>query len=384
MDFTRQLDEECILPRALPAAGAEIVLMKEAAAPPVGDLLAAERSENQSASRLPTSVSAKTSRRQFLKLVAGAAALPTFSRIAKGEFYPSRPVRIIVGFPPGGAADITARVMGQWLSERLGQPFVIENRPGAGTNIGTETVAKSSADGYTLLLVSVANTVNATLYKRLNFDFIGDIAPVAGLIRGPLVMELHPSVPANTVLEFIAYAKANPGRINVASAGNGTPGHMASELFQLMTGLDLVDVPYRGGAPALTDLLAGEVQVIFDNLPTSLEYIRTGKVRPLGVTTATRSDVLPDLPTVSEFVPGYEVSSWFGVGVPRNTPTEIVDKLNMEINAGLADPKMKLRIAEMSSVPLPLTPAEFGNLIVEETEKWSKVIRSAKIELTAG
>ena len=293
-------------------------------------------------------------------------------------------MRIIVGFPPGGAADITARVMGQWLSERLGQPFVIENRPGAGTNIGTETVAKSSADGYTLLLVSVANTVNATLYKRLNFDFIGDIAPVAGLIRGPLVMELHPSVPANTVLEFIAYAKANPGRINVASAGNGTPGHMASELFQLMTGLDLVDVPYRGGAPALTDLLAGEVQVIFDNLPTSLEYIRTGKVRPLGVTTATRSDVLPDLPTVSEFVPGYEVSSWFGVGVPRNTPTEIVDKLNMEINVGLADPKMKQRIAQMSSVPLPLTPAEFGNLIVEETGKWSKVIRSAKIELTAG
>ena len=384
MDFTRQLDEECILPRGLPAARAEIVLMKEAAAPPVGDLLAAERSENQSASRLPTSVSAKTSRRQFLNLVAGAAALPTFSRIAKGESYPSRRVRIIVGFPPGGAADITARVMGQWLSERLGQPFVIENRPVAGTNIGTETVAKSSADGYTLLLVSVANTVNATLYKRLNFDFIGDIAPVAGLIRGPLVMELHPSVPANTVLEFIAYAKANPGRINVASAGNGTPGHMASELFQLMTGLDLVDVPYRGGAPALTDLLSGQVQVIFDNLPTSLEYIRTGKVRPLGVTTATRSDVLPDLPTVSEFVPGYEVSSWFGVGVPRNTPTEIVDKLNMEINAGLADPKMKLRIAEMSSVPLPLTPAEFGNLIVEETEKWSKVIRSAKIELTAG
>ena len=384
MDFTRQLDEECILPRGLPAARAEIVLMKEAAAPPVGDLLAAERSENQSTSCLPTSVSAKTSRRQFLNLVAGAAALPTFSRIARGETYPSRPVRIIVGFPPGGAADITARVMGQWLSERLGQPFVIENRPGAGTNIGTETVAKSPADGYTLLLVSVANTVNATLYKRLNFDFIRDIAPVAGLIRGPLVMELHPSVRAKTVLEFVAYAKANPGRINVASAGNGTPGHMASELFQLLTGLDLVDVPYRGGAPALTDLLSGQVQVIFDNVPTSLEYIRAGKVRPLAVTTATRSNVLPDLPTVSEFVPGYEVSSWFGIGLPRNAPTEIVDKLNMEINAGLADPKVKLRIAEMSSVPLPLTPAEFGNLIVEETEKWGKVIRAAKIKLTAG
>jgi tripartite-type tricarboxylate transporter receptor subunit TctC len=275
-------------------------------------------------------------------------------------------------------------VMGQWLSERLGQPFVIENRPGAGTNIGTETVTKAPADGYTLLLVSVANTVNATLHKRLNFDFIRDIAPVAGFIRGPLVMELHPSVPANTVLEFIAYAKANPGRINVASAGNGTPGHMASELFQLLTGLDLVDVPYRGGAPALTDLLGGQVQVMFDNLPTSLEYIRAGKVRPLAVTTATRSDVLPDLPTVSEFVPGYEVSSWFGIGVPRNTPAEIVGKLNMEINAGLADPTIKPRIAEMSSVPLPLTPTEFGNLIVEETEKWGKVIRAANIKLTGG
>jgi tripartite-type tricarboxylate transporter receptor subunit TctC len=293
-------------------------------------------------------------------------------------------VRIIVGFPPGGAADITARVMGQWLSERLGQPFVIENRPGAGTNIGTETVAKAPADGYTLLLISVANTVNATLYKRLNFDFIRDIAPVAGLIRGPLVMELHPSLPANTVIEFIAYAKAKPGRINVASAGNGTPGHMASELFQLLTGLDLVDVPYRGGAPALTDLLGGQVQVIFDNLPTSLEYIRAGKVRPLAVTTATRSDVLPDLPTVSEFVPGYEVSSWFGIGVPRNTPTEIVNMLSTEINAGLADPKTKRRIAEMSSVPLPLTPAEFGNFVIEETEKWGKVIRAAKIKLTGG
>ena len=326
----------------------------------------------------------KTSRRQFLYLAAGAAAFPTVSRTARAASYPSRPVRIIVGFPPGGAADITARLIGQWLSERLGKPFVIENRPGAGSNIGTETVAKAPADGYTLLLVSVANTVNATLYQRLKFDFIRDIAPVAGLIRGPLVMELHPSVPANTVLEFIAYAKASPGKINVASAGNGTPGHMASELFQLMTGLDLVDVPYRGGAPALTDLLAGQVQVIFDNLPTSLGYIKAGKVRPLAVTTAMRSNVLPDLPTVSEFVPGYEVSSWFGIGLPRNTPTAIVDKLNMEINTGLADPKMKLRIAEMSSVPLPLRPAELGTLIVEETEKWAKVIRAAKIKLTGG
>jgi tripartite-type tricarboxylate transporter receptor subunit TctC len=228
----------------------------------------------------------------------------------------------------------------------------------------------------------VANTVNATLYEHLSFDFIRDIAPVAGLIRGPLVMELHPSVPAKTIPEFIAYAKANPGKINVASAGNGTPGHMASELFQLMTGIDLLDVPYRGGAPALTDLLAGQVQVIFDNLPTSLAYIKAGKVRPLGVTTAARSDALPDLPTVSEFVPGYEVSSWFGIGLPRNTPTEIVNQLNTEINAGLADPKMKVRIAKMSSVPLPLTPAEFGSLIVEETEKWAKVIRAANIKPT--
>jgi tripartite-type tricarboxylate transporter receptor subunit TctC len=228
----------------------------------------------------------------------------------------------------------------------------------------------------------VANTVNATLYEHLSFDFIRDIAPVAGLIRGPLVMELHPSVPAKTIPEFIAYAKANPGKINVASAGNGTPGHMASELFQLMTGIDLLDVPYRGGAPALTDLLAGQVQLIFDNLPTSLAYIKAGKVRPLGVTTAARSDALPDLPTVSEFVPGYEVSSWFGIGLPRNAPTEIVNQLNTEINAGLADPKMKVRIAKMSSVPLLLTPAEFGSLIVEETEKWAKVIREAKIQPT--
>src|SRR5436190_2898152 len=287
-------------------------------------------SEHQFASCMPLSAPAlEISRRQFLlHLAAGAAALPTFSRIASGQGYRSRPVRIIVGFPPGGAADITARLIGQWLTERLGQPFVIENRPGAGTNIGTEAVAKAPADGYTLLLVSVANTVNATLYEWLNFNFIRDIAPVAGLVRGPLVMELHPSVPANTVPEFIAYAKANPGAINIASAGNGTPGHLASELFQLSTGLDLVDVPYRGGARALIDLLSGHVQIMFDNLPTSLEYIRAGKVRPLAVTTAIRSDALPDLPTVNEVVPGYEVSSWFGIGVPRNTPPEVIDKLN--------------------------------------------------------
>jgi tripartite-type tricarboxylate transporter receptor subunit TctC len=317
----------------------------------------------------------KRSRRRFLHLAAGAAVVPLLPRVAKAETYPSRPVHIIVGFPPGGAADITARLIGQWLSERLGQQFIVENRPGAGTNIATEAVTKASADGYTLLLVSVANTVNATLYEGLNFDFIRDIAPVAGLIRGPLVMVLHPSVPATTLPEFIAYAKAHPDMINMGSAGNGTPGHMSGELFKLSTGLDLVHVPYRGAAPALTDLLAGQVQVLFDNLPTSLEYIRAGKLRPLAVTTATRSDALPDLPALGEFVPGYEVSSWFGIGLPRNTPAEIVDKLNSEINAGLADPKMQARIADMSSVPMPLTSAEFGKLIADETGKWSKVVK---------
>jgi tripartite-type tricarboxylate transporter receptor subunit TctC len=317
----------------------------------------------------------KRSRRRFLHFAAGAAVVPLLPRVARAETYPSRPVRIIVGFPPGGAADITARLISQWLSERLGQQFIVENRPGAGTNIATEAVTKASADGYTLLLVSVANTVNATLYEGLNFDFIRDIAPVAGLIRGPLVMVLHPSVPATTLPEFIAYAKAHPGMINMGSAGNGTPGHMSGELFKLSTGLDLVHVPYRGAAPALTDLLAGQVQVLFDNLPTSLEYIRAGKLRPLAVTTATRSDALPDLPALGEFVPGYEVSSWFGIGLPRNTPAEIVDKLNSEINAGLADPKMQARIADMSSVPLPLTSAEFGKLIADETGKWSKVVK---------
>jgi tripartite-type tricarboxylate transporter receptor subunit TctC len=314
-------------------------------------------------------------RRRFLRLGAGAAALTMLSPVAGAQTYPSRPVRIIVGFPPGGAADITARLMGQWLSERLGQPVIVENRPGAGTNIATEAVAKAAPDGYTLLLVSVANTVNATLYERLNFDFIRDVAPVAGLIRGPLVMELNPSVPARTIPEFIAYAKSNPGKINMGSAGNGTPGHMAGELFKMSTGLDLVHVPYRGAAPVLTDLLAGQLQLVFDNLPTSLEYIRADKVRALAVTTATRSEAVPELPTVSEFVPGYEVSSWFGIGAPKSTPAEIVDKLNAEINAGLADPKMKARIADMSSVPLPLTPDALGKLIVEETEKWAKVVK---------
>jgi tripartite-type tricarboxylate transporter receptor subunit TctC len=320
------------------------------------------------------------SRRRLLHLSAGAGLLPAFTQIARGQVYPSRPVRIIVGFPPGGAADITARLIGQWLSEHLGQPFVVENRPGAGTNIGTEAVVKAPADGYTLLLVSVANTVNATLYEVLNFDFIRDIEAVAGLIRGPLVMELNPSVPAKTIPEFIAYSKANPGGVNMASAGNGTPGHMAAQLFEVMTGLDLVDVPYRGGAPALTDLLAGHVQVMFDNLPTSLEYIKAGKVRPLGVTTAARVDLLPDLPTVSETVPGYEVSSWFGIGLPKGTSKELVEKLNAEINAGLADPQLKAQLMDLGSIPLGGSPAAFGELIVEETEKWGKLIRAANIK----
>jgi tripartite-type tricarboxylate transporter receptor subunit TctC len=328
----------------------------------------------------PSKSALKASRRRFLKLAAGAAVHPAFLRTAKAQTYPSQPVRIIVGFPPGGAADITARLMAQWLSERLGQPFVIENRPGAGTNIATESVVKAPADGYTLLLVSVANTVNATLYEWLSFDFIRDIEPVAGLIRGPLVLALNPTVPAHTISEFIAYAKANPGTLNMASAGNGTPGHMAAELFQLMAGLDFLDVPYRGGARALTDLLAGHVQAMFDNLPTSLEHIRTGRVRPLAVTTAARSDALPHLPTVSEFVPGYEVSSWFGIGLPRGTSKEIVGKLNMAINAGLADPSLKAQLTDSGSTILGGSPADFYNLIVEETEKWRKVIRTANIK----
>jgi tripartite-type tricarboxylate transporter receptor subunit TctC len=317
----------------------------------------------------------KLSRRRFLHLAAGAAALTGLPPIAEAQAYPSRPVRLIVGFPPGGAADLTARLIGQWLSKRFRQRVIIENRPGAGTNIATEAVVRAAPDGHTLLLVSVANTVNATLYERLNFNFIRDITPVAGLIRGPLVMEVHPSVPAKTIPEFIAYAKANPGRINAASAGNGTPGHMAIELFKMSTGLDLVHVPYRGAAPAVTDLLAGQVQVMFDNLPTSLEYIKAGKVRPLAVTTAVRAEALLDVPTLSEFVRGYEVSSWFGVGAPKGVPNEIVNELNKEINAALADPKLKARIADMSSTPLPMTPVEFVDYIGKETEKWARVVK---------
>ena len=298
------------------------------------------------------------------------------SRVAWAQAYPTRPVRIVAATAPAGTADFLARLMGQWLSERLGQPFVIENRPGAGTNIGTEVVVNANPDGYTLLLVAPANAINATLYDKLNFNFISDIAPVAGIVRAPNVMVLHPSVPAKTVPEFIAYAKANPGKISYASAGTGTSLHMAGELFKMMSGIDMVHVPYRGTAPALTDLLAGQVQVMFDNITTSIPHIRAGKLTALAVTTATRSPMLPDLPTVSDFLPGFEASAFFGVGAPGRTPAEIVDRLNTEINAAFTDPKMKTPLADLGTL-LPGSPADFGKLIVEETEKWAKVIKFA-------
>jgi tripartite-type tricarboxylate transporter receptor subunit TctC len=314
-------------------------------------------------------------RRRFLQLAGGAVAAATVARRAAALDYPTRPVRLIVGFTPAGATDILARLIGQWLSERLGQPFVIENRPGAGSNIGTEAVVRAPADGHTLLLIAPANAINATLYDRLNFNFIRDIAPVAGLIRVANVMEVNPSVPAKTLAEFIAYAKANPGRINMASAGNGSQQHVAGELFKMMAGVDMVHVPYRGGGPALIDLLGGQVQLYFGTTASTIEYIRTGKLRALAVTTATRQPVLPDVPTVGELVPGYEASSWYGIGAPMGTPAEIVDRLNREINAGLADPKIKARLADMGGTALTGPPAEFGKLIVDETEKWGRVVK---------
>ena len=317
----------------------------------------------------------KPRRRQFLHLAAGVAVLPAMSRFARAQTYPTRPVRLIIGYPPGGSADMTARLMGQWLSERLGQTFVIESRPGAATNIATEAVVHAPPDGYTLLLVAPANAINVTLYEKLNYNFVHDIAPVAGLIRFPNVMEVNPSVPAKTVPEFIAYAKANPGKLNMASSGNGSTIHVSGELFKMMTGISMVHVPYRGGAPALTDMISGQVQVMFDNVPTSIEFIRAGKLRPLAVTTAQRSEVLPDLPTVADFVPGYEASAWYGVGAPKGTPAEIIDKLNSEINAILANPKTKSRFAELGASLIGGSPADFGRLVVEETDKWSKVVR---------
>jgi tripartite-type tricarboxylate transporter receptor subunit TctC len=322
----------------------------------------------------------KLPRRKFLHLVAGAAALPAVSRIASALDYPSRPVRIIVGFAPGGGTDIIARLIGQWLSERFGQQFVIENRPGAATNVATEAVVNAPPDGYTLLLAGLPNASNATLYENLKFNFIRDITPVAGMIRQPFAMEVNPSVPAKTVPEFIAHAKANSGKINMASGGIGSGNHLFGELFKIMAGVDLVHVPYRGAAPAITDLLSGHMQVMFNPLSTSIEYLRTGKLRALAVTAATRLDALPDIPTVSDFVPGYEASFWTGIGAPKNTPAEIVNKLNKEINTAIADPKMKARLAEWGATLLAGSPAEFGKLIADETEKWGNVIRALNIK----
>ena len=314
-------------------------------------------------------------RRQFLHLAAGAAALPVLPRIATAQAYPSRPIRWVVGFVPGGATDIIARLMGQWLSERLGQSVVIENRPGAGSNIATELVVNAPADGYTLLLVGPTHAVNATLYEKLTYNFIRDIAPIASISREPLVMVVNPSVPAKTVPEFIAYAKANPGKLNMASSGIGTSVHVGGELFKMMTGINMLHVPYRGAAPAITDLIGGRVQVMFATLPSSIEYIKAGNLRALAVTTAKRTPVLPDMPTVGDVLPGYEASAVYGVGTPRNTPAEIVDKLNKEINAGLADPRMKARLADLGGTVLPGSPADFGKLIAGEREKWAKVVK---------
>jgi tripartite-type tricarboxylate transporter receptor subunit TctC len=319
-------------------------------------------------------------RRKFLHLAAGAATLPAVSRIARAQTYPTQPVRIIVGFGPGGVSDILARLIGQWLSERLGRPFVVENRPGAGTNVATEAVVRAPADGYTLLWLTSSNAINATLYDKLNFDFIRDIAPVASIVLVPSVMEVSSEFPAKTVPEFIAQAKANPGKINMGAAGPGSSTHIFGELFKMMAGVDLVPVQYRSSGPALTDLMAGQVQVMFDPLGSSIEYIRAGRLRALAVTTATRAEALPDVPTVGEFVPGYEASLWQGIGAPKSTPPEIVDRLNKEINAALADPKIKARLADLGSTPLVQSPGEFAKLIASDTEKWGKVIRAANIK----
>jgi tripartite-type tricarboxylate transporter receptor subunit TctC len=322
----------------------------------------------------------KLPRRQFLQLAASAAALRSVSPIAAAQTYPARPVRIIAPTGPGGAPDILARLIGQWLSERLGQQFITENRPAAGGNIGTEAVVRAAPDGYTLLLIQAGNAINATLYDNLNYNFIRDIAPVASVMRGPLVMVVHPSFPAKTVPEFMAYAKANPGKINFASAGIGSPQHVSGELFKMMTGVEMVHVSYRGGAAVLTDLLGGEVQVFFGTTAATIEYIRAGSLRPLAVTTASRAEVLPDIPTVGDFVPGYEASTFYGFGAPKNAPTEIIAKLNKEINAALAEPKMKSRLADLGGTALAGSSADFGKLIADETEKWAKVIKFANIK----
>jgi tripartite-type tricarboxylate transporter receptor subunit TctC len=322
----------------------------------------------------------KVVRRGFLTGAASAALLRSLGQTARADSYPSRPVNIIVGTAPGGTPDIDARLIGEWLSEKLGQPFIVQNKPGAGTNLGTEMVVRSAPDGYTLLLITVANAINATLYDNMNFNFIRDIAPVAAMVRTPLVMEVNPSVPAKTVAEFIAYAKANPGKINMATSGNGTPQHIAAELFTMMAGIDVLHVPYRSTTPALVDLLAGQVQVIFDTIPASIEFIRAGKLRPLGVTTTSPLDVLPGVPTVAEAVPGYEASAWQGVGAPKDTPAEIVAKLHDQINAALADEKIKQRLIGLGAVPIPMSSSDFAQMIVAETEKFGKVIKFANIK----
>jgi tripartite-type tricarboxylate transporter receptor subunit TctC len=338
-----------------------------------GERLACSQHSREGVMKLP--------RRRFLRyLAAGAVALPALSRIAGAQAYPARPVRIIVGFAAGGAADIVARLMGQWLSQRLGQQFIIEYRPGAVGNIGTEAVVRAPADGYTLLMVVPANAISVTLYENLSFNFIRDIAPVAGIVRVPIIMEVNPSVPVATVPDFIAYAKANPGKLNFASPGSGGVIHLSGELFKMMAGVELTHVPYRGSAPALTDLIGGQVQVMFDAVTSSIEHIKAGKLRPLAVTSASRWEGLPGIPTVSEFVPNYETSNWYGFAAPKNTSAEIIDKLNKEINAGLASPTLKARFADLGGTVFAGSPAEFGKFIADETEKWAKVIRTANIK----
>jgi tripartite-type tricarboxylate transporter receptor subunit TctC len=319
-------------------------------------------------------------RRTFLHLAAGAAVLSGVSRIARAQTYPSRPVRIIIGFPAGGPNDIVARLMGEWLSKRLGQQFVIESRTGAGGIIAAQAVANAPPDGYTLLMVGAPQAISTSLYGNLNFNLVGDIAPVASIVRVPLVMEVNPAVPVKTISDFVSYAKANPGKLNIASGGNGTADHVCGELFEMMSGVNMILVPYRGAAPALIDLLGGQIQVMFDVMTSSIEYIRAGRLRALAVTTAKRSEALPDIPTVGEFLPGYEASSWYGVGVPKNTPVDVVATLNQEINLGLADPQMKARLAEMGGTILSGSPADFGKLLADETEKWDKVIKFAGIK----
>jgi len=321
-------------------------------------------------------------RRQFLRLAGAAVALPAVSRGASAQAYPSRPVRVVIGYPPGGSADITARLMTQWLSERLGQSFIVESRPGGGTNIATEAVINAPLDGYTLLLVAPANAINATLYEKLNHNFLRDIVPVAGLIRFPNVVVVNPDVPVKTIPELIAYAKANPGKLNMASSGNGSTIHMSGELFKMMTGVNMIHVPYRGGALALTDMIGGQVQVMFDNIPTAMEFVRSGKLRGLAVTGAGRSETLPDLPTVADFLPGYEATSWYGLGAPKGTPNEIIEKLNREVNAILAEPKTKARFLELGASMLPGSASDFGKLVADETEKWGKVVKFSGAKVT--